>query len=284
LWSNEGLTFVHRAMSDSSVEPGWLRWLRRHNRRWGAARVTAAFTAAACVASVAAGYGIAALAGVDGRGVVALSAGLGALVLAPALGALLVRLLGELERTNSQIGVLATHDDLTGVSNRRHFMLTAEREMARCRRYDTDGAVLPIDADHFRRVNDTHGHLAGDALLREMARAAGRSLRQPDMLARFGGEELAIFLPHTDPLGALDVAERVREQVGSLRLVWQGRKVGTTVSIGVAALGSGHGTLDALLRDADAALREAKQAGRNCVRAAPIQPRRSGETRPVTSR
>ena len=104
------------------------------------------------------------------------------------------------------------------------------------------------------------------------------------MLARIGGEELAVFLPHTDPLGALDVAERVREQVGSLRLVWQGRKVGTTVSIGVAALGSGHATLDALIRDADAALHEAKQAGRNCVRAAPIQPRRSGETRPVTSR
>ena len=271
-------------MSDSSVEPGWLRWLRRQVRRSGAARATAAFTLLACLVVAAIAFGVAALADIENRATVALAAGVCALLLAPAIGALLARLVTELERANSQIGVLATHDELTGVANRRHFMLTAEREMARCRRYDTDGAVLLIDADHFRRVNDTHGHLAGDALLREMARAAGRSLRQPDMLARFGGEELAIFLPHTDPLGALDVAERVREQVGSLRLVWQGRKVGTTVSIGVAALGSGHGTLDALLRDADAALREAKQAGRNCVRAAPIQPRRSGETRPVTSR
>jgi diguanylate cyclase (GGDEF)-like protein len=279
-----GPDIVHRAMSDLSAEPGWLRWLRRLVRRSGAVRVTASLVVLACVASVGLALGIAALAGVEGRGTIALAAGLGALALAPAVGALLVRLVVELERANSQIGVMATQDELTGVANRRHFIYTAEREMARCRRYDTDGAVLLIDADHFRRINDTHGHLAGDALLREMARAAGRSLRQPDVLARFGGEELAIFLPHTDPLGALDVAERVREQVGALRLVWQGRKVGTTVSIGVAALGSGHATLDALLRDADAALREAKQAGRNCVRAAPIQPRRSGETRPVTSR
>ena len=271
-------------MSDSSPEHGWLRGFTRLVRRFGTARVNAALTAGACCVTGLVTQALLAAAGMGERWAAGAAAGIATLAVAPWLGAMLVRYAMLLDSSRSQLGVLATQDELTGVCNRRHFMAVAQREVARCRRYDTDSAVLLIDADHFRRVNDTHGHLAGDALLREMARVTSRALRQPDMLARIGGEELAVFLPHTDPLGALDVAERVREQVGSLRLVWQGRKVGTTVSIGVAALGSGHATLDALIRDADAALHEAKQAGRNCVRAAPIQPRRSGETRPVTSR
>jgi diguanylate cyclase (GGDEF)-like protein len=274
----------HGAMSDISLEPSWLRWITRQVRRFGPVGVVAALTVLACGLAVGASQAVVSLAGGGDRWIAALASGTGALLVAPWIGAMLVRLVLDLDLMRSQLGVLATQDELTGVCNRRHFVAIAERELGRCRRYDTDGALLLIDADHFRRINDTHGHLAGDALLREMARVAARALRQPDVLARFGGEELAVFLPHTDPLGALDVAERVREQVGSLRLVWQGRKVGTTVSIGVAALGSGHATLDALIRDADAALHEAKQAGRNCVRAAPIQPRRSGESRPVTSR
>ncbi len=271
-------------MSDSSPEHGWLSGFTRLVRRFGMARVNAALTVGACGVTGLGTQAVLAAAGIDEPWAAGAAAGIATLAVAPWLGAMLVRYAMLLDSSRSQLGVLATQDELTGVCNRRHFMAVAQREVARCRRYDTDSAVLLIDADHFRRVNDTHGHLAGDALLREMARVTSRALRQPDMLARFGGEELAVFLPHTDPLGALDVAERVREQVGSLRLVWQGRKVGTTVSIGVAALGSGHATLDALIRDADAALHEAKQAGRNCVRAAPIQPRRSGETRPVTSR
>jgi diguanylate cyclase len=283
LWSNVDLS-EHGAMSDSSSEPRWLRWFTNLVRRFGTARVNVALTAGACVATGLTTQALLTVAGTADRWAAGAAAGIATLAVAPWLGAMLVRLAMALESSHSRLGVLATQDELTGVCNRRHFMSLAEREVARCRRYDTDSAVLLIDADHFRRVNDTHGHLAGDALLREMARVASRALRQPDMLARFGGEELAVFLPHTDPLGALDVAERVREQVGSLRLLWQGRKVGTTVSIGVAALGSGHASLEALIRDADAALHEAKQAGRNCVRAAPIQPRRSGETRPVISR
>jgi diguanylate cyclase (GGDEF)-like protein len=161
----------------------------------------------------------------------------------------------------------------------------AEREWSRSRRYEMSGALLLIDADHFKLVNDRHGHQAGDALLREIAHAAARSLRQPDLLARFGGEELVVLLPHTDPLGALDVAERIRERVAALRVEWQGEWLTTTVSIGVAAIGSGHASLDAWIHDADTALYAAKEAGRNCVRAAPIQPpRRSGEIKPLTTR
>jgi diguanylate cyclase (GGDEF)-like protein len=179
----------------------------------------------------------------------------------------------------------ATQDELTGVHNRRHFMALAERELARCRRYQTAGALLLVDADHFKRINDEHGRGCGDALLREITRVTQQSLRQPDVLARFGGEELIVFLPHTDPLGALDVADRIRERVSEIKLGWQGAEVRATVSIGVASLGPGHASLDALIHDANTALFAAKEAGRNCVRAAPIQPRRSsGERPPVPTR
>jgi diguanylate cyclase (GGDEF)-like protein len=270
-------------MAESS-EPSWFRWLSRHVLRLGPLRSTGIVTAVVLVLSMAIAQGVISAAGLGNRWLATGIAALCSLALSPVISWLLLRLLFELDRARSRLTVLATQDELTGVFNRRHFTDVAERELARCRRYDTDGAVLLIDADHFKRVNDTHGRPCGDALLREMARVAGQELRQPDMLARFGGEELVVFLPHTDPLGAIDVAERVREHIGSLRLVWQGRPVGTTVSIGVAALGPSHATLDALLHDADTALYEAKAAGRNCVRAAPIQPRRSGETRHVASR
>ena len=104
------------------------------------------------------------------------------------------------------------------------------------------------------------------------------------MLARFGGAEWVVFLPQTDPLGALDVAERIRTQVQALRIPWQGVEVGTTVSIGVAPLRAELPTLDWMIHEADTALRAAKADGRNCVRTLPFQPRRSGEAYPVNSR
>jgi diguanylate cyclase len=270
-------------MVDAPSEPGWFRWFSRQVLRLGPVRATLVLTLVVLLLAVALAEGVITVVGEGNRWLAAGSAAVCSLVLTPLLGSLVLRLVFELERTRSQLTVLATQDDLMGVHNRRHFMALAEREWARARRYDTDSALLLVDADHFKRINDTHGHLAGDALLREIARVAAQSLRQPDVLARFGGEELIVFLPHTDPLGALDVAERVREQVSALRLVWHGRTVGTTVSIGVASVGSSHASLDALIHDADVALYEAKSAGRNCVRSAPIQPRRSGETFPITS-
>jgi diguanylate cyclase (GGDEF)-like protein len=270
-------------MVESSVEPGRFRWFSRLVLRLGPLRATAALTVVVLLLAVAIAQIVISIAGTGNRVLATVSASVCSLVLTPLIGSLILRLVVELERIRSRLSVLATQDDLMGVNNRRHFMTLTEREWARARRYDTDSAVLLIDADHFKRVNDNYGHLAGDALLREIARVTAQSLRQPDVLARFGGEELIVFLPQTDPLGALDVAERIREQVGALRLVWHGQAVGTTVSVGVASIGSSHACLDALIHDADVALYEAKSAGRNCVRAAPIQPRRSGETHPITS-
>ncbi|HSW22042.1 MAG TPA: GGDEF domain-containing protein [Burkholderiaceae bacterium] len=209
---------------------------------------------------------------------------LSALILVPAIGALVLRLLFQLERARARLAVLATQDALTGVHNRRYFFEIAEREWQRSKRYSEDSALLLIDADNFKSINDLHGHMCGDKLLVAIARAVRATLRTSDLMARFGGEELVILLPHTDPLGALDVAERIRERVAGGRLDWHGEKVGITVSVGVASYGGDDRTLDALVHDADLALYAAKKAGRNCVRAAPIRPRRSGEAHRETSK
>jgi len=214
----------------------------------------------------------------------AVAAGLACALVVPFVAVLAQRLLPRRGPAPDDWALRATRDELTGVHHRQHFMALADRELARSRRYQTAAAVMLVDADHFKRVNDEHGRACGDALLREIARVVENSLRQPDLLARFGGEELIVFLPHTDPLGALDVADRIRERVSELRLGWQGGEVRATVSIGVASLEPGHGSLEALIHDANGALFAAKEAGRNCVRAAPIQPRRSGEASPIPTR
>lgn len=162
-----------------------------------------------------------------GRGAPVLAAqvaALSALILVPSVGALVLRLLFQLERARARLSVLATQDALTGIHNRRYFFEIAEREWSRCRRYGEDAALLLIDADNFKAINDVYGHLCGDRLLIAIAKAVRATLRQPDLMARFGGEELIILLPHTDPLGALDVAERIRERVAGGRLEWTARR------------------------------------------------------------
>lgn len=272
--------------TDTSAEPapGLFRWLSRGVLRLGLWRATALLTLGVCAAAVVLAQLMIGLLGQGDRYVALVSAVTLSLLLTPLLGASLLRLVFQLELARQKIGVLATHDELTGVPNRRHFMTVAQGEWARARRYGNDAALLLIDADHFRRVNDNHGHLCGDELLRRIALAAAASVRQPDVLARFGGEELIVFLPQTDPLGALDVAERIRVQVQELRVPWQGLEVGTTVSIGVAPMRAELPSLDWMIHEADTALRSAKNDGRNCVRTLPFQSKRSGETYPVNSK
>ena len=165
-------------------------------------------------------------------------------------------------------------DALTGAYTQQHFVAAADREWSRIRRHGEDAALLMIDVDHFKPLNDAHGTACGDAMLVEITRLASTTLRPYDLLARFSGGVLVVYLPHTDPLGALDVAERIRERVAGLALLWQGARVKATVSVGVAGVGAAHAGLDAVIADAGNALREAKSAGRNCVRAAPIPPKR----------
>jgi len=205
-----------------------------------------------------------------GRGdrlVATLCASACALLITGVFGYLFLRLVQFQDQTRQRVSHHATLDPLTSAFNRRHFLQLVDREWSRAKRYNMDCAMLLMDVDHFKRVNDTHGHLCGDRLLREIARVSGETLRQADVLARFGGEEFAVFLPHTDPLGALDVAERIRERVEQLDFRWEERDVPVSVSLGVASLQYEHLTLDHLIHDADEALYSAKAAGRNCVRA-----------------
>ena len=168
-------------------------------------------------------------------------------------------------------------DALTGAYTQLHFVAAADREWSRIRRHGEDAALLMVDVDHFKRLNEEHTTPCGDAMLVEITRLASATLRPYDLLARFGGGVLVVYLPHTDLLGALDVAERIRERVAGLGLAWQGKRVKATVSVGVAGIGGSHSGLDAVIADAGGALREAKGAGRNCVRAAPIPPKRNTE-------
>lgn len=253
-------------------DPSWLRRARTLALRLGPVGATAALSAFATALVVALAVPLALVLG-SGIGAAATVAAASALALAPPLGWLLVRLLYKLEAARRQLVLQATRDPLTGWPNRRHFVAAAEREWSRCQRYGVDGALLLVDPDHFERLNETHGTACGDAVLREFARAVAQTLRPADLIGRFGGELLAVFLPHTDPIGALDVAERLRLQLGDLRVDWGGVAVGTTVSVGVASVNAAQTSVDALIQDADAALQVAKQAGRNCVRAAPVLPR-----------
>ena len=248
-------------------------WLRKAGRIGGIKLALAVLPLAVLLAG-AVGEAIGQLSG--------LAAGIGAaLAAAAALPALLAAAavfwrVGRVPAAAAPaIDVAATRDALTGAFTQRHFVAATDREWSRIRRHGEDAALLMVDVDHFRAVNDKHGPACGDAALVEITRLASATLRQYDLLARFGGGVLVVYLPHTDPIGALDVAERIRERVAGYRLSWEGQSVGVTVSIGVAAVGADHQALDGVIADAGTALREAKAAGRNCVRAAPVQPRRA---------
>jgi diguanylate cyclase len=256
---------------DSSTLAGLVRALERRSTRFWA--VSAIAVAAAAVAG-ASGLGM--LAG--GRGwAIALSVSVFFALVGLVLTGIVIRLARTVADAHARQALHAVDDNLTGLSNRRHFLALVEREFARCRRYGDDGAILLIDADHLRRINEHLGQLCGDALLLEVTKRVGATLRQPDLLARFGGAELAVFLPNTDPLGALDAAERIRQQVASSPYQWQQTHVVATVSIGVAAVHQGQLSVDTMVHEAEQALEAAKEAGRNCVRTGPIKPRRNDE-------
>jgi diguanylate cyclase (GGDEF)-like protein len=263
-------------MQESSIHHRVVRAVQARGARFWAAVVLVAVSTLVLSALAFAVLGPS----VTGVAVLLVTIGFSALLLVASGQVLrLARAVIELEERQQKAAV---DDDLTGVSNRRHFLQTVDREFARCRRYGEEGALLLIDADHLRRINEHLGQSCGDALLMEVTRRVGLTLRQPDLLARFGGAELAVFLPKTDPLGALDAAERIRQQVASTPYQWQQTHVIATVSIGVSTVHPGQLSVDTMVHEAEQALEAAKEAGRNCVRTGPIKPQRSGESRSVT--
>jgi diguanylate cyclase (GGDEF)-like protein/PAS domain S-box-containing protein len=156
-------------------------------------------------------------------------------------------------------------DHLTGIANRRKFFQAAETELQRWERLPRPLALLAIDADHFKKINDTWGHAAGDAVLCNLAQTLSSCAREIDVVARIGGEEFAALLPSTDLAGALSMAQRFRRAVEEQRIDTDGASIGYTVSIGVALMHDAISGLDQLMKQADDALYAAKRNGRNRV-------------------
>ena len=173
----------------------------------------------------------------------------------------------EQKRTEDRLQRLAQTDYLTEVFNRRAFFELAGPELERSRRYHHSLAFILMDVDNFKKVNDTYGHLVGDRVLQNLARACQRSLREVDRLARYGGEEFIVMLPETDGPGACRSAERLRQMIEQAEVSTHQGPVKITASLGVAVFqpDSNHLTIDRLLGQADQALYRAKQAGRNQV-------------------
>jgi diguanylate cyclase (GGDEF)-like protein len=172
-------------------------------------------------------------------------------------------------RYTSELNRAATTDPLTGVFNRRAFTERGLTELARATRYGRETALLMIDADRFKLINDTHGHSVGDEVLVALTAALGLELRPSDLLGRLGGEEFAIILPETGLQGAQITAERLRKAVAALRIAAPLGEISFTISIGVTDLAPGEVGLKPALDRADAALYVAKSAGRNTFATAP---------------
>jgi len=174
----------------------------------------------------------------------------------------------EIEQLQADLARLAMIDSLTAILNRRAFMLEYERELSRCVRENTGLALAIFDLDHFKEVNDTHGHLVGDQVLRQVADTLRASLRGHDVLGRYGGEEFALLMPGADMPAAIAATERARLAVGERPIQAGALSIVVTVSAGVAAYGDDCSDWESLLRSADTALYEAKRLGRNRVVAA----------------
>lgn len=167
---------------------------------------------------------------------------------------------------------LNARDPLTGLGNRRMFQDRAELEVTRHRRYRRPLSLAIVDLDHFKRVNDTLGHLAGDEVLREIAGRMQVALRETDLVTRFGGEEFTCLLPETDPETAMAIGERLRRAVEATPVQWGETPIPVSASIGLATSPEGCEPIDSLLTRADAALYTAKLSGRNQVRRAELSP------------
>jgi len=194
------------------------------------------------------------------------------LVVSAPVAWVVVGLLRALEREHARALALASHDALTGLANRRTATEQAHRDIDVARRGGRPLAIALLDLDEFKAANDRHGHAVGDALLCATAEACRRTVRAADTVARWGGEEIVIVMPDTDPAGAAALMERLRDAVAASRVaIPSGEAVGCTASIGVAALVQADvapptpSVFEKLVATADRAMYDAKRAGRDRV-------------------
>lgn len=171
----------------------------------------------------------------------------------------------ELADANDRLYRLATTDSLTGVYNRRHFLSRVDDEIARVRRHGRPGCVVMVDADHFKRVNDQHGHDAGDRVLQALAATLRHTIRATDCVGRLGGEEFAVLLVETGVDDARAVCARLLEQVRAIRVGAGSAAILVTVSAGLTAMRPEDANAAAALKRADDALYKAKKDGRDRI-------------------
>ena len=177
----------------------------------------------------------------------------------------ILRLQDELIEAREALRVQAMKDGLTGMWNRAAFQELFEVELERARRAGTTVGLLLLDIDHFKTINDTYGHMVGDAVLRQVARELKGAVRAYDFEGRFGGEEFLIAVPGCDSRQLREYAERVRMKVAAMRICLPDTEIRVTTSVGATVCSRENATFDAMLNVADGAMYRAKNAGRNCT-------------------
>lgn len=178
---------------------------------------------------------------------------------------LIIRDISERREASEQHRLATACDHLTGITNRRAFFEAADREIARRKQSTRPLSLVLFDADHFKKINDTYGHPAGDAVLCHLAKLLMSTFRQVDVVARIGGEEFAVLLPFTGAQTALKIANRLREKVESEVVEFDGAQIRFTVSGGIAEMDDRTHSLEALMKLADKSLYQAKASGRNRI-------------------
>ncbi len=170
---------------------------------------------------------------------------------------------------HEEIYRLTTIDGLTQIYNKRYFLETLERELSRAHRYRRELSLIMFDIDHFKKVNDTYGHLAGDYVLKQLASVIKARIRREDIMARYGGEEFAIILPEIDSFNSVQFADKIRKLIEKTTFKFEETKIPVTISVGVSSVGPGsnadlHNPVE-FIKTADENLYQAKAAGRNQV-------------------
>jgi diguanylate cyclase (GGDEF)-like protein len=175
----------------------------------------------------------------------------------------------ELYKSEQRLSALSQKDPLTGAYNRRYFDEHAKVECARAHRYGQALTLLMLDLDLFKEVNDKYGHPAGDEVLKTLVKLGINALRKSDILARYGGEEFVVLLPHAGIIEARMLAERLRKSIEENVIMFDGKSIKATISIGASTLEEQESDISALLARADKALYQAKANGRNRVEVLP---------------
>lgn len=176
---------------------------------------------------------------------------------------IIIRDVTERKQFEEKLYYLSTTDELTGLYNRRYFIRIAEDELERAKRYQKYFSIIMMDIDHFKTINDTYGHSAGDKVLKSLGLLLLNRLRKNDTTARLGGEEFGVILPETNLDQAYIAAEQIRNKVVSSPVEYEGQEINYNLSAGVASYSSSTNSLEDILREADRALYQAKEKGRN---------------------